>query len=160
MTKALAYQMALIPSVIYATKFQKSPHSKTNPNVPQSNAKSSALFSELLYISNTFGGLQFTDVTMQVQKLKHRMVRIALSSISSASHAVQAMISRCYRQSVSDPSLPLKYSTYQKNWITSYIEQQDINGLNLLSTFSLSTDLIINSYSTTENINLVDWIAA
>jgi hypothetical protein len=132
-TKALAYQMALIPSVICAAKFLNRSIAEMNIllkpiqtflRVAQHLQRSFP--NELLYISSKFGGLQLTDVTMQVQKMKHRMIKRALSSNSSVSYAVQAIISRCCRQPVSDPSLLLKYSTYQKSWITSYLESNKI----------------------------------
>ena len=165
-TKALAYQMALIPSVIYAAKFLNRSISELtkllNPiqtflRLTQNLQRSYP--NELLYISSTFGGLQLTDITMQIQKSKHRMIKRALASESSAHFAVQSMIARCYRQSIIDPSQPLLFSIYQKSWITSYIEQQGNNNFKLFPT-NTSIGPIVNNYASKENLNLVDWLAA
>ncbi len=91
--------MALIPSIIYAAKFLNRSItemikllSPIQTFLRATQTLQRSFPNELLYISNTFGGLQLTDIPMQIQKLKHKMIKRALKSNSSVSYVVQAIL--------------------------------------------------------------------
>ena len=167
LTKATAFQMVIVPAVLYAAKFlNRTVKELEKLFLPigtflRKCLKLSKTFpTQLLYLKSKKGGLHLPSITNQIQKLKHNMLKRALNSNFTVSFSVQAMLARCYRQSITDPIEPLQHSDFHKSWIASYIEFQSMNNFALFFKPIDETDPQVNSITIKGNRDFIDWRAA
>jgi hypothetical protein len=162
-SKALAYQMAIIPTIIYPTKFLNRSIAEIrellrpiDTFLRRISASQRSFPRALLYGEEKSGAYGLPDLVLMVQKFKHSMIKRALQGKSSAAYSVRAMISRCYRQSVQPSEETLNHSEYHKSWITSYIEQLDRSHLHLSPSTAIIHPMSINSLEKPECRDIVD----
>jgi hypothetical protein len=167
MSKALAYQMAIVPTIIYPAKFLNRSVNEIKELLRPLDtflrriSDSQRSFPRaLLYGDESMGAYGLPDLALMVQKFKHAMIKRSFQSSSGAANAIQAMISRCYRQSVQPMDERLVHSEHHKSWLTSYTEQLAFSNLFLTPRQTFLHPPSINSLSLPECRDTVDWIAA
>ena len=167
MSKALAYQMAIVPTIIYPAKFLnrsvkeiKELLRPLDTFLRRISGSQRSFPRALLYGEENMGAYGLPDLALMVQKFKHSMIKRAFQGSSGAANAIQAMISRCYRQSVQSMDERLVHSEYHKSWLTSYTEQLTSSNLYLTPRLTFLHPPSINSFSLPECRDTVDWIAA
>ena len=167
MSKALAYQMAIVPTIIYPAKFLNRSVNEIKELLRPLDtflrriSDSQRSFPRaLLYGDESMGAYGLPDLALMVQKFKHAMIKRSFQSCSGAANAIQAMISRCYRQSVQPMDERLVHSEHHKSWLTSYTEKLAFSNLFLTPRQTFLHPPSINSLSLPECRDTVDWIAA
>ena len=143
-TKLITFRTAILPAILYPAKF-----------LDLTNAEYLKLFSPLdawlrlatgfqrtihrqqLYGTGKQAGMGITDIVLQIQKFKARMIHRALDPKSPVRNSGLAIIERCYRQAVRcSSSEPLSYDVDIKSWLGSLLEQHSISHMHVASQFT------------------------
>jgi hypothetical protein len=142
-TKLVTFYTAILPAILYPAKFLDLTIAEylklfrpLDAWLRQAIGVQRTIHRQQLYGTNKQAGLGITDVVLQIQKFKARMIHRALDPRSPVRNSALAIIERCYRQVVRcSSSEPLLYDIDIKSWIGSLLEQHSVNHMYVASQF-------------------------
>ena len=140
-TKRIAYEMVVLPTILYKAKFinlsigeYESLLNPVNGLLRSINGLKRTTPEETLYCNHkTAAGLQLPSIVSRVQEFKIGMFSRAMQTGNPANNAAVAIIERCFRQQAinASGSADIAISEYNCSWYSSVLEWQSRNGTRL-----------------------------